>query len=72
MGRPEGGEFQEGRGASVISPITQVTALDLGRKRLKSRTFELERVIPQARMFNGRRGERPGKPGTDPDRGINP
>jgi len=33
--KPEGRESQEGRGAGVISPITQATALEAGRKPLK-------------------------------------
>jgi hypothetical protein len=41
----------------VVSPITLVTALDTGRKPLKSREIELARVIPQARSTNDRRGK---------------
>jgi len=32
----------------VISPITQATALELGRKPLKSRAFELERETAES------------------------
>jgi len=42
--KPEGRESQEGRGAGVISPITQATALGAGRKPLKSRVNEPERA----------------------------
>jgi len=42
--KPEGRESQEGRGAGVISPITQATALGAGRKPLKSRVNESERA----------------------------
>jgi hypothetical protein len=55
--KPEESEIQEGRGASVISPITLVTALEAGRKPLKSRAIELARVKPQARWSNDKRGK---------------
>jgi len=41
----------------VISPITLVTALEAGRKPLKSRVIGLARVKPQVRKLNGRRGK---------------
>jgi len=55
--RPEESGIQEGRGAGVFSPNTQVTALAAGSKPLKSTAIALARVKPQARRPNGRRGK---------------
>jgi hypothetical protein len=60
--KPEESEIQEGRGASVISPITLVTALEAGSKALKSRAIELARVKPQARRPNDKREKVRGNP----------
>jgi hypothetical protein len=54
--RPEESEHQEGRGAGVFSPDTQVTALEAGSKPLKSTAIALARVTPQARWSNDKRG----------------
>ena len=70
--KPEEREIQEGRGAGVFSPNTQVTALEAGSKPLKSTASELARVESQARGPNDKRGNVSEKSGTDPQRGTNP
>jgi len=69
--KPEESELQEGRGASVISPITLATALEAGRKPLKSRADGLERETAGSNAQR-QEGKRPEKSGTDPHRGTNP
>jgi hypothetical protein len=69
--KPEESEIQEGRGASVISPITLVTALEAGSKPLKARAIELARETAGSDVQRPE-GKGPGKPGTDPNRGRNP
>jgi len=69
--RPEESELQEGRGAGVISPITSVTALEAGRKPLKSRAIELERATAGSEVQR-QEGKRPEKSGTDPHEGQTP
>jgi len=56
---PRKAKIQEGRGAGVISPITQVTALEAGSNPLKSTAIELARK----RRLGGSttRGERSGE-----------
>lgn len=53
--KPGESEIQEGRGASVVSTITLVTALEARSKPLKAGAIELEQKT-QARTSNDRRG----------------
>jgi hypothetical protein len=70
MEKPEESKIQEGRGAGVISTITQVTALEAGSKPLKSTAIGLARKC----RLDGRttRGERCGEIRMNPQRGRNP
>jgi hypothetical protein len=70
--RPEERNIQEGRGAGVFSPDTQVTALEAGSKPLKSTASELERVSAAGSKAQRHEGKGPAKSGMNPQRGTNP
>jgi len=66
---PGGAEAHEGRGSVEAQPVSTDTALAAGSKALKVRARMLVKGVRVQRQEGM---NRPGKPGTAPQRGTNP
>jgi hypothetical protein len=68
-GAPGGAEAHEGRGSVEAQPVSTDTALEAGSKALEARARSL---VTGVRVQRQEGMNRPGKPGTAPQRGTNP